>query len=62
MENTYEPSAWRIVQPSGGIIYVSHSIVSETVKRLIGSGDGVIHPFQVMAAWRSNNVTPLYEK
>ena len=57
-----QPSAWRIVQPSGDVIYVSHSVVSETVKRLIGSIDGDINPFQVMAAWRSNNVMPLYER
>ena len=58
-----QPSAWWIVQPSGDMIYVSHSVVSETVRQIIGSQDSEdIHPFQVMAAWRSNNVKPLYEK
>ena len=58
-----QPSAWWIVQPSGNMIYVSHQVVVETVQRMIGSqvGDD-IHPIQVMAAWRSSNVKPLYEK
>ena len=58
-----QPSAWRIVQPSGNIVYVSHSIVTETVETMIGpQGNKGIHPLQVMAAWRSRDVKPLYEK
>ena len=58
-----QPSAWWIVQPSGNMIYVSHNVVVETVQRMIGpQASETIHPFQVMAAWRSNNVKPLYEK
>ena len=58
-----QPSAWWIVQPSGNMIYVPHNVVAETVHRMIGSQTSEdIHPFQVMAAWRSNNVKPLYEK
>ena len=53
------PVAWRIVHPSGDVVYVEHEIVKSICKRECPGRQ--INKGSVAGVYRSSDVTPLYK-
>jgi hypothetical protein len=63
MDCNDQPSVWKIKQPSGHVVYVKNSIVTETIRRIIClSNVEIVRVSHVMTVWKSNDVVPLYER